>query len=138
MNRADQRGYLTFDDVLEVLDEDGDDITTLETVLYELDELGIEIRQESEASSRLGTVEDHEFAREALAREVSEEAGIEVNPADLQLVHVMHRHKLKKNEVSLVLYSLNACWLYLMLAEASTPLGLRSVIDKVVPIELPG
>ncbi|MCC7246890.1 MAG: NUDIX domain-containing protein [Saprospiraceae bacterium] len=51
-----------------------------------------------------GTVEDHEFAREALAREASEEAGIEVNPADLQLVHVMHRHKLKKNEVSLVLY----------------------------------
>ncbi|MCU0497323.1 MAG: sigma-70 family RNA polymerase sigma factor [Anaerolineae bacterium] len=48
INRADQRGYLTFDDVLEVLEEDGDDITTIETILYELDELGIELRQESD------------------------------------------------------------------------------------------
>jgi RNA polymerase primary sigma factor len=49
ISRADQRGYLTFDDVLEILDdEEGDEITTIENVLYELDELGIEIRQESE------------------------------------------------------------------------------------------
>lgn len=48
INRADQRGYLTFDDVLEVLEEDGDDITTIEAILYELDELGIELRQESD------------------------------------------------------------------------------------------
>jgi len=74
MNRADQRGYLTFDDVLEVLDEDGDDITTLETVLYELDELGIEIRQESEASVRLGTVEDHEMEFEP--EEIPQDPGI--------------------------------------------------------------
>lgn len=51
-----------------------------------------------------GNVEDHEFAREALAREAQEEAGIHVDPADMKLVHVLHRHKLKKNEVSLVLY----------------------------------
>ncbi len=48
MNRADQRGYITFEDVLEVLDEGGDDLNAIESVLFELDELGIELRQESE------------------------------------------------------------------------------------------
>ena len=48
LNRADQRGYVTFEDVLEVLDEDGDDVTAIETILYELDELGVELRQENE------------------------------------------------------------------------------------------
>lgn len=51
-----------------------------------------------------GNVEEHEFAREALAREASEEAGIHVDPEDLTLVHVLHRHKLKKDETLLVLY----------------------------------
>ena len=51
-----------------------------------------------------GNVEDHEFAREALAREAAEEAGIHVEPNDLTLVHVLHRHKLKKDEILLVLY----------------------------------
>ncbi len=51
-----------------------------------------------------GNVEDREFAREALAREALEEAGIHVHPETLQLVHVLHRHKLKKNETLLVLY----------------------------------
>ena len=51
-----------------------------------------------------GNVEEHEFAREALAREALEEAGIRVEPADLTLVHVLHRHKLKKGETLLVLY----------------------------------
>jgi ADP-ribose pyrophosphatase YjhB (NUDIX family) len=51
-----------------------------------------------------GNVEEHEFAREALAREALEEAGIHVKPSDLHLVHVLHRHKLKKNETLLVLY----------------------------------
>ena len=45
--RADQRGYVTFEDVLEVLDEDGDDANALEALLYELDELGVELRQEN-------------------------------------------------------------------------------------------
>lgn len=54
MNRADQRGFITFDDVLEVLEEDGDDISSLESVLYELDELGIELQKEGEDN----TVED--------------------------------------------------------------------------------
>ncbi|MDX2135532.1 MAG: NUDIX domain-containing protein [Saprospiraceae bacterium] len=51
-----------------------------------------------------GTVEDHEFAREALAREASEEAGIHVEPTSMTLIHVLHRHKLKKDENLLVLY----------------------------------
>jgi 8-oxo-dGTP diphosphatase len=51
-----------------------------------------------------GNVELQEFAREALAREAHEEAGIHVDPGDLSLVHVLHRHKLKKNETLLVLY----------------------------------
>jgi 8-oxo-dGTP diphosphatase len=51
-----------------------------------------------------GNVEDNEFAREALAREAHEEARIHVEPADMQLVHVLHRHKLKKDETLLVLY----------------------------------
>jgi len=46
MNRADQRGYVTFEDVLELLDEESDDVNAIETVLDELDELGIELRQE--------------------------------------------------------------------------------------------
>lgn len=51
-----------------------------------------------------GNVEEHEFAREALAREAKEEAGIHVEPSELTLVHVLHRHKLKKDETLLVLY----------------------------------
>ena len=49
MNRADQRGFVTFDDVIEVLEEDGDDLTSIESLLYELDELGIELQKEGEA-----------------------------------------------------------------------------------------
>jgi ADP-ribose pyrophosphatase YjhB (NUDIX family) len=51
-----------------------------------------------------GNVEEHEFAREALAREAKEEASVHVNPDDLVLVHTLHRHKLQKNETLLVLY----------------------------------
>ncbi len=46
INRADQQGYITFEDVLEVLEEDGEDISSLESVLYELDELGIDLQKE--------------------------------------------------------------------------------------------
>ncbi|NWF68685.1 MAG: sigma-70 family RNA polymerase sigma factor [Chloroflexi bacterium] len=58
LNRADQRGYITFDDVLEVLDEEGDDATSIELILYELDELGIELRQESEAPTHISITEE--------------------------------------------------------------------------------
>ncbi|MBZ0305310.1 MAG: sigma-70 family RNA polymerase sigma factor, partial [Anaerolineae bacterium] len=70
MNRADQRGYLTFDDVLEVLDEEGDDISILETLLYELDELGVEIRHEHDpAAARIGDDNDIEFEPEELPQD---------------------------------------------------------------------
>ncbi|MEM9951606.1 MAG: sigma-70 family RNA polymerase sigma factor [Chloroflexota bacterium] len=51
LNRAEQRGYLTFDDVLEVLEEDTEDLNSIESVLYELDELGIELQKEGEDNS---------------------------------------------------------------------------------------
>ena len=51
-----------------------------------------------------GNVEEHEFAREALSREAKEEADIHVEPDDMTLVHVLHRHKLQKNQTLIVLY----------------------------------
>jgi ADP-ribose pyrophosphatase YjhB (NUDIX family) len=51
-----------------------------------------------------GNVEEQEFAREALAREAKEEADIHVEPEDLTLVHVLHRHKLHKSQTLIVLY----------------------------------
>lgn len=74
INRADQRGYLTFEDVLEVLDEDGDDITTIESLLYELDEMGIEVRQEGEATAILGVGEEQELEFEP--EEIPQDPGI--------------------------------------------------------------
>jgi RNA polymerase primary sigma factor len=65
MSRADQRGYLTFDDVLEVLDEDGDDVNAIESILFELDELGVEIRQESDPPTRMGINLNFNFGDDA-------------------------------------------------------------------------
>jgi len=45
---ADKRGYITYEDVIEVLEDDGEDRTNLKNVLYKLDELGIELRRESD------------------------------------------------------------------------------------------
>ena len=64
VNRADRRGYVTFEDVLEILEEEGDDLTTLESILDELDELGIELRQEEVAREEVDEAED-EFEMEA-------------------------------------------------------------------------
>ncbi len=61
LTRADQRGYVTFEDVLEVLDEDGDDVNAIEALLYELDELGVELRQDSEPSDRLTVFDESEM-----------------------------------------------------------------------------
>ncbi|MGQ9888399.1 MAG: sigma-70 family RNA polymerase sigma factor [Aggregatilineales bacterium] len=74
VNRADQRGYLTLDDVLEVLDEDGDDIASIETVLYELDELGIEIRQENETTNGIGPADDQDTEFEP--EEIPQDPGV--------------------------------------------------------------
>ncbi|MFN8380036.1 MAG: sigma-70 family RNA polymerase sigma factor [Anaerolineae bacterium] len=60
VTRADQRGYVTFEDVLEVLDTEGDDVLSIETVLNELDEAGIELRQESEPGEFFIVAEEFE------------------------------------------------------------------------------
>ncbi|MFN8527851.1 MAG: sigma-70 family RNA polymerase sigma factor [Anaerolineae bacterium] len=61
LSRANQRGgYVTFEDVLDVLDEEGDDGASIEAILYELDELGVQLRQESDPSDRLMIIEEEE------------------------------------------------------------------------------
>jgi RNA polymerase primary sigma factor len=71
LNRAEQRGYVTFEDVLEMIDEDSDDATTLESILYELDELGIELRQETDFTDRMLLAEegDMEFEPEEILQD---------------------------------------------------------------------
>jgi RNA polymerase primary sigma factor len=71
MNRADQRGYVTFEDVLELLDEDSDDVNAIEAVLDELDELGIELRQDTSDDDDLDQRE-----REFEAEEESHDPGV--------------------------------------------------------------
>jgi RNA polymerase primary sigma factor len=61
MNRADQRGYITFDDVIELLEEEeGDEITSLDSILDELDALGIEIQKEGHDASMHGMPDEYE------------------------------------------------------------------------------
>ena len=78
MNRADQQGYVTFEDVLEILGEDGDDIAAIEAVLDELDELGIELRQH----------EDHHFGSPAESEDEfeAEESLSDPNVGDINAV----------------------------------------------------
>ena len=76
MNRADQRGYLTFDDVLELLDEEGEDANTVENLLFELDELGIEVRQESDQPIRGGLVLAEEIEMEFEPEEMPQDPGV--------------------------------------------------------------
>ena len=56
---------------MEVLDEDGDDVTAIETILYELDELGVELRQENEPNDPLLLAEegDLEFEPEEILQD---------------------------------------------------------------------
>ena len=69
MNRADQRGYVTFEDVLELLDEDSDDVSAIEAVLDELDELGIELRQKKSVDEDDLLSHDNELEAEEEARD---------------------------------------------------------------------
>ncbi len=52
LNRAEQRGYLTYDDILDVLEDEGDDPNAVDVIIYELDELGIELRHDGEPLRR--------------------------------------------------------------------------------------
>ena len=45
---AEKRGYVTFEQIVEVLDDDGEDRVALRNLLFELEELGIELRKEAE------------------------------------------------------------------------------------------
>ena len=46
---ADKRGYLTYEQIVEALDDDGEDRLALRKLLYELNELGIELRRDSDS-----------------------------------------------------------------------------------------
>jgi RNA polymerase primary sigma factor len=46
LNRAERRGFITFDDVMEVFEDVSEETTTVEMLLDELDSLGIEFRQD--------------------------------------------------------------------------------------------
>jgi RNA polymerase primary sigma factor len=59
MSRAERRGYITFDDVLELLEEESDETQSLETILDQLDELGVEMRQDDAARDE--NEDDEEF-----------------------------------------------------------------------------
>jgi len=72
--RADQRGFLTIDDVLEALDEAGDDMHSLESVLYELDEQGIELQKEG-ADTSVHSIQD-EFDVDMDGAELSQDPDI--------------------------------------------------------------
>lgn len=52
LNRAEQRGYLTYDDILDVLEDESDDVNAVDVIIYELDELGIELRHDGEPLRR--------------------------------------------------------------------------------------
>ncbi|CAG1007095.1 partial RNA polymerase sigma factor SigA, partial [Anaerolineae bacterium] len=58
LNRADKRGFVTIEDVMEIIEDDGDEAVSLEAVLDELDELGIEFRQDDAGRDELEEVED--------------------------------------------------------------------------------
>jgi len=56
INRADQRGYITFDDVIELLeDEEGEEVASIDQLLDELDALGIEVQREGNDTSSHNT-----------------------------------------------------------------------------------
>ena len=79
LNRAERRGYVTINDILELLDEDREDVNAIEAVLEELDELGIELRQ-SDAQD-----EDEESKSDALDDFIVEEDEVEREEDDAGL-----------------------------------------------------
>jgi RNA polymerase primary sigma factor len=56
--RAELRGFVTFEDLLEVIDEDGEDVSMIETLLAEMYEIGIELRQDAEPSDKMLLAEE--------------------------------------------------------------------------------
>ena len=75
---ADKRGYLTYEKIIEALDDDGDDRVALRNVLFELDELGIELRRDGDASQSKHITElieqdyeNRDTARDATVADIS-------------------------------------------------------------------
>ncbi|MCI0710107.1 MAG: sigma-70 family RNA polymerase sigma factor [Chloroflexi bacterium] len=64
MTRADQRGFVTYEDILEILEDLGEDLSLLDNVLEELDELGIELRQGEDDPIPEETLSDDSFEPE--------------------------------------------------------------------------
>ncbi len=92
-----------------------------------------------------GHVDGGETARQAMAREAEEEAGLRIAPADLQLAHVMHR----RSDVERVFFFFSAArwagepvnrepqkcselaWYSLQTLPANTVAYVRQAIDAV-------
>lgn len=63
MTRADLQGFVTYEDILEILDDLGEDLSTITSLLEELDELGIEFRQGTE-DTETEQIQDNGFEPE--------------------------------------------------------------------------
>ena len=70
---ADKRGYVTYEQIVEALDDDGDDRAALRNLLYELNELGIELRKDTDSSQSraAGDLIEQEFdSRDVMPRKI--------------------------------------------------------------------
>ena len=70
---AEQRGYVTYEQIVEALDDDGDDRVALRNLLFELNELGIELRRDADSSRSkvAGDNLEHEFeSRESIPSKI--------------------------------------------------------------------
>lgn len=69
---ADKRGYLTYEQIIGALDDDGEDRAALRKLLFELDELGIELRRDSDSlqSRQVSEIVEQEYELRDLSRPV--------------------------------------------------------------------
>lgn len=69
---ADKRGYLTYEQIVGALEDDGEDRAALRKLLLELDELGIELRRDSDSlqSRQVSEIVEQEYELRDLPRPV--------------------------------------------------------------------
>ncbi len=70
---ADKRGYVTYEQIVEALDDDGEDRVALRNLLFELEELGIELRRDTDRAENKNATEiiEQEFeSREFLQNRI--------------------------------------------------------------------